>query len=165
MRNLSYYKNLKYKEIVLGVEESEGGGYEAWIEEFGRATCVGSGDTKEEALANLESMKNWVLETWVEEGREIPLPAVEDDLPSGRFTVRIAAELHQKLMDASKKNNVSFNTYVGYLLATRLDYDTMMQAVKDAHTKRVTPIANPEMFDIPAQKSSGRQCEYEVVAA
>ena len=48
MKDLNYYKSLKYKILILELEKSDGGGFEAWIEEFGQSTCVGSGETVEE---------------------------------------------------------------------------------------------------------------------
>jgi len=74
MKDLSYYKNLKYKTVLLELDESDGGGFEAWIEEFGKSTCVGSGDTKIEALESLNEIKEWVIEGWYREGRQIPEP-------------------------------------------------------------------------------------------
>ncbi len=71
-KSLEYYLGLKYP--VLLVAEPEGG-YTAFHPDL--EGCVAVGETREEALANLEEARRLWLETAYEQGDEIPSPSGE----------------------------------------------------------------------------------------
>src|SRR2546422_11256671 len=60
--------------------------------------CFADGDTVEEALSNLDHvLRNW-LALALEEQAKIPEPRRQDDeLFSGRFSVRVPRSLHRQL--------------------------------------------------------------------
>lgn len=68
-KNLEYYLNLRYP-VVLVPEPK--GGFTALIPDL--EGCVSVGDTPEEALANVEEVRQLWLETAYEHGDPIPLP-------------------------------------------------------------------------------------------
>jgi len=74
---LERYLGLRYRIVIEPFSEEEGGGYEAFIPTLGKSTCVAVGDTEEEALDNLLSVKRDVMESWYKEGLPIPLPKGE----------------------------------------------------------------------------------------
>lgn len=80
--------------------------------------CASMGDTANEAMEMIEdAMKGW-SESNLERGLEIPLPEVMREY-SGRFIVRVPASLHKKLVIEAKKEGVSLNQYVVYLLTEK----------------------------------------------
>jgi hypothetical protein len=52
------------------------------------------------------------LEAAIIAGQDIPVPELEEDLPSGKFVVRIPRSLHQKLNKLAKKDDVSLNQLI-----------------------------------------------------
>ena len=53
-KNLKYYINLKYKIKITKIPDDEGGGYNACIPLLGSYALQGDGETKKEAIENLE---------------------------------------------------------------------------------------------------------------
>lgn len=78
--------------------------------------CLGQIDTLAELPEHAEEARRLWLETALELGNEIPLPARRDDY-SGKFVVRIPTSLHRKLAESAEREKVSLNFYVGTLLA------------------------------------------------
>ena len=75
--------------------------------------CVGQGDTLEEALSELSTNEKEWLDTAILCGIDIPeIPIVEESLPSGKFTVRVAPSVHQAAADRAKEQGISLNQYV-----------------------------------------------------
>lgn len=107
------YMQLPY--TIKLIKEDDGTYYVAVDELPG---CASMGDTVEEAMEMIkDAMRGW-LESNLERGLEIPLPEVMREY-SGRFIVRVPASLHKKLVLEAKKEGVSLNQYVVYLLADR----------------------------------------------
>jgi predicted RNase H-like HicB family nuclease len=73
---LERYLGLEYPALLVAEPE---GGYTALHTDL--EGCVAVGETREEALANLEEARRLWLETACEHGDEIPLPS---ELPLGR---------------------------------------------------------------------------------
>ena len=138
-KDLDYYLNLDYKIIVEKIPEKDGGGYEAYIKELGKYTCNGCGETYQEAIGDLLEYKDELIKEWHAKGYSIPEPEEEKEKFSGRFTVRAPRELHKRLYEAAKKNNVSFNHYVVYLLGKNLDFSELLSEVKKAHSSPAFP--------------------------
>ncbi|MFP4527450.1 MAG: toxin-antitoxin system HicB family antitoxin [Candidatus Kapaibacterium sp.] len=122
-KDLEYYMNLDYDINIHKFSEEEGGGYEASIPQLGRHSFLGVGDTIEEAIDDLNDMKEFLFEKILSEGKEIPDPTpkeeeLEDfDKYSGKFMVRVPKELHQILSESARDNGVSLNSYINYLLS------------------------------------------------
>ena len=114
MKNVAYYMALPYTTIIESINDESGFYYVGRIMEF--EGCMTDGDTKEEALKNLqEAMELW-LETKLSNGFEVPEP-VADTGVSGKFTLRLPKTLHHRLSEEAKKEGVSLNQYALYKLA------------------------------------------------
>ena len=119
-RTLEYYLALKYEVRLRPIAEDEGGGYCATIPELGDLTFVAEGESEQEALANLESLRRDVFTELYRQGKDIPPPKTEEDF-SGKFVVRIPKFLHRELFLRAKEESVSLNQLVVALL-TRAFY-------------------------------------------
>jgi predicted RNase H-like HicB family nuclease len=94
--------------------------------------CVAHGQDAVEALAALESMKRLWIESCLDEGKQVPLPAIEDDdLPSGKWLQRVPRTLHRKLTDLARREGVSLNQYVVSVLAEAVGARTSVITVPD----------------------------------
>jgi predicted RNase H-like HicB family nuclease len=89
------------------------------------------GETQSEALAQLEH----AIEAWTEAataaGNPIPQPSrpsVEAQ-PSGKLLVRMPKSLHANLVRTAKRENVSLNHYIVFLLTTATVYRTVGQTL------------------------------------
>ncbi len=107
------YMQLPY--TIKLIKEDDGTYYVAVDELPG---CASMGDTADEAMKNIKDAMEMWLESSLRRGLEIPLPEVMREY-SGRFIVRVPASLHKKLVIEAKKEGVSLNQYVVYLLAER----------------------------------------------
>jgi antitoxin HicB len=91
------------------VRRNSDGTYFARIVEF--PGCMTEGDTREEALAELDdAMRGW-LEVKLEDGDPIPLP-ITDARFSGKFLVRVPKSVHRELSQRAEHEGVSLNQYV-----------------------------------------------------
>jgi predicted HicB family RNase H-like nuclease len=119
--DLNYYMALDYKIEILPIPEDQGGGYMARIPQFGELGIIGDGETKEEALVNMEQYKRDTFERYLAEGKSIPEP--EEDLFenfSGKFVLRVPKYMHRQLALSAKENGVSLNALVNNLLSSSL---------------------------------------------
>ena len=91
---------LPYTTIIESINDEGGFYYVGRIMEF--EGCMTDGDTKEEALQNLqEAMELWI-ETKLGNGFEVPEPIANTDA-SGKFTLRLPKTLHSRLTVEAKK--------------------------------------------------------------
>jgi antitoxin HicB len=77
--------------------------------------CLTQVERVEDIGAAAEEARTLWIETAYEQGLEIPLPTSADDF-SGRFNVRIPRSLHRQLVQNAKREGISLNQYVTYLL-------------------------------------------------
>lgn len=120
-KNLEFYMNLPYTIELVPISDSLGGGYTASLPEVGRFAITAHGDTPDDALTNLEEIKEERFTEYLENNIQIPEPEPEREIFSGRFVVRIPKVLHKQLVDAAKENQVSLNQFVTYLLSANLN--------------------------------------------
>ena len=121
-KNLNYYLALNYPVEIIKIEEDKGGGYQACIPMLGRYAFLGDGETVAEALADLEDTKKYLFQEYLEKGLPILEPdQVDEKEYSGRFILRIPAELHRYLSLEAKRNATTLNQYCLYML-TRKSY-------------------------------------------
>lgn len=107
------YLNLPYTFELI---KEDDGTYFVKVKEL--PGCMSNGKTADEAMKNIkDAMEIW-LESSLRRGLEIPLPEVMREY-SGRFIVRVPASLHKKLVIEAKKEGVSLNQYVVYLLTEK----------------------------------------------
>ncbi|MGB2552386.1 type II toxin-antitoxin system HicB family antitoxin [Campylobacter sp. MOP51] len=97
-KDINYYLNLPYKIQLKRIPESEGGGWGAFMPEFnGTAFFYGDGESKAEALDELEIAFKTTLETLLESGAIIPEPISEEK------RVRVNVNLPKSLLEAIDK--------------------------------------------------------------
>jgi antitoxin HicB len=115
----------KYSSHIFYSDEDQG--FIATVPEL--PGCSAFGVTSEEALAELKP----AIEAWIsaaqEAGNPVPTPAaLNTELPSGKFLVRVARTVHAQLTNAAHREGVSLNHYVSTLLATATLGDVYAQA-------------------------------------
>ncbi len=114
MKNVKDYMKLPYNYVIQPITDESGEYFYAQVLEFDG--CQSTGETFEEAYANLkEAMEGWI-EAKLDGGFEIPLPVRYDNF-SGKFIVRIPKSLHYKLSVEAEKEGVSLNQYTLYKLS------------------------------------------------
>ena len=119
-KDLEYYLKLPYVIEVVPIPEAHGGGFTARLPQIGRFAVTGDGETPGKAIADLELSKKERFAWYLEMGIPIPEPEEEFEEFSGRFIVRLPKTLHQQLVGEAKRNQISLNQYVSYLLAANL---------------------------------------------
>lgn len=103
-------------EIKLSIiETTEGYEYVAEIPEL--KGCVGSGNSYDEALEEVLENKNVYLDTLIELGRKIPIPKQKKNKFSGKLSLRLSSNLHQKVSLIADELDVSINQYIVEVLA------------------------------------------------
>jgi predicted RNase H-like HicB family nuclease len=80
--------------------------------------CMSSGKTVNAALRGLDEVKELWLQGRIEAGEEIPEPAKIEDF-SGKFVLRIPRSLHRSLDHEARKEGVSLNQLILYILSDR----------------------------------------------
>lgn len=79
MKNLDYYLNLPYKIELKKIPQNQGGGWGAFMPELNNiAFFYGDGESKEEALAELEEAFKFTIKTVLADGINIPEPIDEN---------------------------------------------------------------------------------------
>lgn len=130
MKNLEYFMTLPYRIEIRPIPENKGGGYEASIPELGRYAVRADGDTIEEALNGLESIRKERLAAYLEEGLSIPEPAPDEEDYSGKFVLRIPKNLHRELSHRARLNNVSLNQFTTAVLSSGLAIERFYGAIQ-----------------------------------
>ena len=102
---------LKYAVQLDRVDEGEGVEWVAFFPLLGRAACMAYGSTPTEAVETAERMRLDLYDEIVGSGIPIPLPTNggEDELPSGRFLLRVPKLLHRRLQRAAEEKHLSLN--------------------------------------------------------
>lgn len=77
-KNLEYYMNLPYIIELVPISESLGGGYTAGLPQVGRFAVTAHGETLDEALTNLEGIKEERFADYLEKNIQIPEPEPDD---------------------------------------------------------------------------------------
>lgn len=131
--DLNYYLNLPYKIEIVQIPPDEGGGFSARLPLFGQS-IVGGGETREEALRDLDAIKEIMFKQYLRSGAEIPEPPLDEDEGaerySGKFMVRMPRLLHARLAKAAKINGTSLNNYVTALLAANWAADDLRSEIE-----------------------------------
>lgn len=84
--------------------------------------CFADGETPQEALNALDEVLRHWLEIALEERTKLPEPRrIDEDSPSGRFSVRVPRSLHRRLADNAEREGSSLNQLVNVILARGLE--------------------------------------------
>lgn len=110
--DLNDYLNMNYTVVLRRGEE---GDWVATIKEF--EGCMADGPTPDQAIQDLESMKELWLKARVRSRRPIPLPERVHESFSGKFLQRVPKSLHRKLATAAERDGVSLNQFTTAILA------------------------------------------------
>jgi predicted RNase H-like HicB family nuclease len=104
MPDISYYLEQPYTRVLKRDDE---GDILATIAELDG--CIAYGSSEAEALQNLREAQEAWLEAAIATGQDIPVPESEEELPSGKFVVRMPRSLHRRLNRLAKQDDVSLN--------------------------------------------------------
>ena len=130
-KDLKYYLSLNYPVEMIQIPADEGGGFSVCIPQLGRSAFIADGDTLEEALNNLNILKEESFKRMLENSIPISEPVEEkEEEYSGKFIVRVPAELHREIAKQAKKNKISLNQYIQYILTSGLHTTTFEQLVE-----------------------------------
>ena len=72
-KTVEYYMGLSYRVSIQSIPKELGGGWWTFIPEFG-LSMIGDGETIQEAVDDLNSLKRIAIQRFLDEGRIIPLP-------------------------------------------------------------------------------------------
>ncbi len=129
--------NLNYPIEIITIPVADGGGYQARIPLLGKYAFLGDGDTIEEAINDLNTVKEYLFKKYLDEN--IPIPEPEEDKVekeySGRFILRIPKELHRYLALESEKNDTTLNQYCLYLLTRKSLLNTLQEEITEIKTE------------------------------
>jgi len=106
---LEYYLSLDYPYTVVPDEES------FFIEFPDLPGCMTQVEDKQEVVEAAEDIRTLWIEGEYEDGNDIPEPL--DAEYSGKFVTRVPKSLHKNLARAAKREGMSLNAYVCYLLS------------------------------------------------
>jgi len=102
-----------------------GGRYTAEILEF--PGCSVEAATPNEAYAQLErAAEKWLLE-WLDEGKAVPQPLMNNKT-SGRFALRLPRSLYVRASRAAARESVSLNQYIANAVAERVGASAVLAA-------------------------------------
>ena len=131
-KDLEYYLKLNYPIEINKIPEAEGGGYNASIPLLGKYAFQGDGETVEEALENLNSIKKYLLSKYLKDKFPVPEPDKEEIREfSGKFLLRIPKELHGFLATEARRNNTTLNQYILYMLTRKSYLSGIQEELKD----------------------------------
>lgn len=152
---LNYYLNLDYPIVIEKIEKEDGGGFNASIPQLGGKAFVGTGETPNEAIKNLDEIKKILFTRYWINGIPIPEPQKEkiEDV-SGKFLLRMPKELHLFLNSQAKRNETTLNQYCIFLLSWKSCYHSMQEQVKQLNWcfEKVADYLEERLFEIKASK-------------
>ena len=103
------YASLPYAVKVEPQDDGKGIYYVAKVVEL--PNLIMTGETREEALKDLEAVKKEWIQTYLELGNKMPVPLVSRKY-SGKIIVRMPPTLHEVLAKLAENEGVSFNQYM-----------------------------------------------------
>ena len=113
-KELDYYLNLPYTIILERWDDGEGPYWVARVAELPH--CMIHGDTPEEAIKEIENVKNDWIKSNLKRGLPIPEPSPRGY--SGKMILRISPSLHKLLVQRAEIEGMSLNQYMSTSLAT-----------------------------------------------
>lgn len=113
-KEVKKYLDMSYSYIINQITDESGKYFVARVLELDG--LIGTGDTYEEAYADVKEAMESYIETKIANKVEIPLPMDASDY-SGKFIVRLPKTLHKLLSKRAKEEGVSLNQYALYKLA------------------------------------------------
>lgn len=128
-KDLEYYCKLPYNIILEPWDDGNGQYYVPRVAELPH--CMIHGDTPEEAIREIETVKREWIESNLKRGNKIPEPVSRKY--SGQISLRIPPSLHRLLINASTVQDVSLNQYMTMALANFVGFQ-----IREAKGKKYT---------------------------
>ena len=118
------------------LQREEAGGFSCQVLEF--PGCFSSGDSAEEAMANLEeAMALWV-ESETARGHDIPEPLETREF-SGRMTLRLPPSLHRRAARVAELERISLNRLLTAAIAAYVGETAATSGARPDNVLRLTP--------------------------
>ena len=111
---IEYYMSLPYTILIEPITDESGVYYVGRVLEL--EGCISDGETRKEALENLNEVMELWIETKLANSFTVPEP-VKDVKANGKFTLRLPRTLHQRLTLEAQKEGISLNQYALYKLS------------------------------------------------
>ncbi len=132
LKTLNDYLKMDFKIIISTIPKDEGGGYNATIPQLGERLFQAYGDTPDEALNNLNEIKEIAFKEYIKKGLEIPEPVNETpEILSGKFMVRVPIALHRQLKSSAEDEGVSLNQFINYILSSKITINDMINRIDE----------------------------------
>ena len=126
-KNLVYYLSLPYS---IHIQAEAEGGFFARVEEL--KGCMTQGESLEKVAGNIhDAMEAW-LTTALDRGIAIPEP----ESYSGKFVLRVPKSLHRKLAENARRETLSLNQFLIYLLTEQNTICAVKQVPMPIITKK-----------------------------
>jgi len=109
-----YYCSLPYTIILERCDDGKGCYWVARVAELPH--CMIHGDSPEEAIKEIEEVKNDWIKSNLKRGMPIPEPSPRNY--SGKMILRISPSLHKLLVQRAEVEGMSLNQYMSTALAT-----------------------------------------------
>jgi antitoxin HicB len=113
-RDLDYYVKLPYTIILERWDDGTGSYWVARVAELPH--CMIHGETPEEAIKDVETVKNDWIKSNLQRGLNIPEPTPRKY--SGKMILRVSPTLHKLLVQRAEAEGMSLNQYMSTSLAT-----------------------------------------------
>jgi antitoxin HicB len=113
-RDLDYYSKLPYTIILERWDDGTGSYWVARVAELPH--CMIHGETPEEAIKDIEAVKNDWIKSNLKRGLNIPEPTPRKY--SGKMILRVSPTLHKLLVQRAEAEGMSLNQYMSTSLAT-----------------------------------------------
>lgn len=141
-----YYMALDYDIIIRKYEEEGEVLFKAFTNELDKKAFYGVGNTSEEAISSFNKIKEEWFEYYLENDLYIPEPENRDeDLPSGKFVVRITPSTHYKLYKMAKRNKQSLNSLVNNIIEQYCTAESLLPMIKGQIKVAIGSILNREV--------------------
>jgi len=115
----------KYSINLVWSDEDEG--YIATIPEFPGLSAFGN--TESGAVKEAKIAAEGFIAIYKREGKPIPEPMLLTPF-SGQLRIRIAKSLHESLSQEAKKEGISLNSYINYLLSEKNAFNKVKKEIE-----------------------------------
>jgi antitoxin HicB len=130
---VKYYCGLPYNITIEKEDDGHGVYYVARLIEL--PGLIMTGETPEEALAELEAEKPEFIELYLKLGNKMPEP-LSTHKYSGSIVLRIPSSLHETLAKISQMEGVSLNQYMVSALSRAIGRDEVLVKERKAPYKK-----------------------------
>jgi antitoxin HicB len=144
-RTLAYYMALPYTKILQRDQDDD---IVARVEEL--PGCSAHGATDQEALTNLQEAKMLWLEDCLGAGDPVPEPEKPEAPPSGKWLQRVPRSLHAQLVKQARKEGVSLNQLVTFMLSEIIAAKGIQSVVEQIIAKCAAPVTAQKSMVPPA---------------